>query len=160
MCGSLRQEDRCNLLLGCIAKEDILFIIRSEKGKHMKDAITKEIMKKISNLVSEDDVQRACDTVGIGTNAYHALHGMLKDALRERGITENLFPIPHRVRLAKKANNDLIRESLGEYLHIEGSMMYSSTRAKSHGNSKGGNAPNGTKFFDYHQFNNIFVDLK
>ena len=38
--------------------------------------------------------------------------------------------------------------------------MYSSTRAKSHGNSKGGNAPNGTKFFDYHQFNNIFVDLR
>ena len=97
MCGSLIQEDHCNLLLGCIAKEDILFIICSEKGKHLKDAITKEIMKKISNLVSEDDVQRACDTVGISTNAYHALHGMLKDALRERGITENLFPIPHRV---------------------------------------------------------------
>ena len=117
----------------------------------MKDAITKEILKKISNLVSEDDVQRACDAVGISTIAYRALHGLLKDALRERGITENLFPIPQKVRLAKKANNDLVRESLGEYLHIEGSMMYSSTSAK------GGNA---AKFFDYHQFNNIFVDLK
>ncbi len=98
MCGSLRQEDRCNLLLGCISKEDILYIIRcDEKGKRIKDAITKEILKKISNLVSEDDVQRACDAVGISTNAYHALHALLKDALRERGITENLFPIPHRI---------------------------------------------------------------
>lgn len=157
MCGSLRQEDRCNLLLGCISKEDILYIIRCEKGKHMKDAITKEILKKISNLVSKDDVQRACDAVGISTNAYHALHGLLKDALRERDIMENLFPIPQKVRLAKKANNDLVRKSLGEYLHIEGSMMYSSTSAKSRGNSKGGNA---AKFFGYHQFNNIFVDLK
>ena len=58
MCGSLRQEDRCNLLLGCISKEDILYIIGCENGKHMKDAITKEILKKISNLVSKDDVQR------------------------------------------------------------------------------------------------------
>ena len=158
MCGSLRQEDRCNLLLGCISKEDILYIIGCENGKHMKDAITKEILKKISNLVSEDDVQRACDAVGISTNAYHALHGLLKDALRERGITENLFPIPHRVRLARKANNDLIWESLGEYKHIKGSMMYSSTSAKSR---EGGNSiPNGAKSFGYHQYNNIFVDLK
>ena len=161
MCGSLRQEDRCNLLLGCISKEDILYIIGCENGKHMKDAITKEILKKISNLVSEDDAQRACDAVGISTNAYHALHGLLKDALREQGITENLFPIPYRVRLAKKANNDLVRESLGEYKHIEGSMMYSSTSARSRGNIKGGNSmPNGAKYFGYDQYNDIFVDLK
>ena len=114
----------------------------------MKDAITKEILKKISNLVSKDDVQRACDAVGISTNAYHALHGLLKDALQERGITENLFPIPHRVQLAKKKNNDLVRESLGEYKNIEGSMLNTSTSAKSRGNVKGGNSiPNGAKSY-------------
>ena len=118
------------------------------------------ILKKISNLVFEDDVQRGCDAVGISTNAYHALHALLKDALRERGITKNLFPIPHRVRLAKKANNDLVHESLGEYLHIEGSMLYSITSAKLRGNCKGVNAiPKGAKVFSYHQFNNMFGDL-
>ena len=39
--------------------------------------------------------------------------------------------------------------------------MYSSTSTKSRGNMKGGNSiPNGAKFFGYHQYNNIFVDMK
>ena len=58
-------------------------------------------MSKFSNLVTGFDVQNVCDDVGISRNGYHAIHQLLKDALRKQGIIENLFLVPKRVKLKK-----------------------------------------------------------
>ena len=73
----------------------MLSIIRAHV---IREAITKEVMKKIYNLVSNIDIQSACDEAGISTKGYEAIHQLLKDALRTKGITENVFLSPKKVR--------------------------------------------------------------
>lgn len=100
-CGSESLHDRVNLLTSCITKADIISILRAPKGNRINAAATSEVMHRLANIVSDTDVQKTCDDVGISQKGYVAIHQLLKDALRERGITENLFPLPHRVNLAK-----------------------------------------------------------
>ena len=74
----------------------MLSIIRAPKSKVIREAVTKEVMKKIYNLVSDIDIQSACDEAGISTKGYEAIHQLLKDALRTKGIIENVFRLPKR----------------------------------------------------------------
>ncbi|KAI5077387.1 hypothetical protein GOP47_0007211 [Adiantum capillus-veneris] len=90
-------------------------------------------MRKLRNVVNDDDVQQACDEAGISTKAYQAIFQLLKDALKEHGIVENLFPVPHKVKLAKKATNEDVFSRIGTYLHIEDTMptsLYASCATK------------------------------
>ena len=63
-------------------------------------------MRKFSSLVNGVDVQKACDEVIISSKGYNALHGLLKDALRECGIIINVFLVSHKVTLARRASNE------------------------------------------------------
>ena len=87
-------------------------------------------MKKFSNLVSDIDIQSACDEVGISTRGYEAIHQLLKDALRKNGITKNLFPVPRRVRLSKKVSDGDIVEKLGSYQYVKDIMTIPSLKKK------------------------------
>lgn len=152
------------MLSSCLKKADVIALLRAPRGKHINDAVTKEVMRKFSNLVTDVDVQNACDEVGISTKGYTALHGLLKDALRERGITENVFPVPRKVKLARRASNEDVTLRIGHYLHIEETMpssifVQSPQRAKKATNAKN-RADNIDKGFPYSMSNNIFVDLK
>lgn len=151
----------------------MLSIIRAPKAKVIREAVTTEVMKNFSNLVSDIDIQSACDEAGISTRGYQAIHQLLKDALRKNGITENLFPIPRKVRLSKKVSDADIVEKLGSYQYVEDIMTIPSLQRKG-GPKKQARGKQGTtvrgllgtsevveeKGFAYTRFNNIFVDLK
>lgn len=161
----------CSLL----KKEDVLNIIHAPQSKYILEAITKDVMSKFSNLVTSFDVQNTCDDVGISRNGYHAIHQLLKDALRKHGITENLFPVPKKVKLAKKVSDADVLNRLGPYYFVEDTMVLPSLQKKggekkqrlgkkSGACSKSTPATNfitaEEKGFEYTQFNNIFVDVR
>ena len=160
----------CSLL----KKEDVLKIIHAPQSKYILEAVTKDVMSKFSNLVTSFDVQNICDDVGISRNGYHAIHQLLKDALRKQGITENLFPVPRKVKLAKKVSDADVFSRLGPYYFVEDTMVIPGLQKKggakkqrlgkkSGARSKSAPATNfitEEKGFDYTQFNNIFVDVR
>lgn len=144
----------------------MLRLLRAPGRNHIRNAVVKEVMRKYSNIVTHTDVQNVCDEVGISTKGYGAIHRLLKDALMKRGITENLFPVPHKVKLAKNVSNEDVFSKLGEYMHVEDTMhslgllkKKPSQHRTSSNISKQGNIIE-PKGFPYTKFNNIFVDLK
>ena len=125
-------------------------------------------MKFFHNLVSDIDIQSACDEAGISTKGYEAIHQLLKDALRTKGITENVFLAPKKVRFSKKVSDADILEKLGTYQYVEDTMIIPSLK------SKGGQKKQTCgkifamvhiskevedKGFAYTRFNNIFVNM-
>lgn len=168
-CGSSSNEDRITLLCSLLKKEDVLSIIRAPQSKVISEAVTNEVMKKFSNLVSDIDIQSACDEAGISTKGYETIHRLLKDALRKNGITENVFPVPKKVRFSKKVSDDDIIAKLQSYKYVEDTMVIPSQKKKG-GSKKQARGQKATtvstsevtedKGFAYTKFNNIFVDLK
>lgn len=148
-CGS-SDEGWKNLLSTCVKPSDVKELLQHP----MYNAIQKEIrgdavFKDLSNLLS-CDIQYACDEAGISTKGYEAIHNVVKDVFRMNGLTCNMFPTPKRVRLAKWINNDDVRETLGDYYHVEGTLTLISPKGK---------ANSSPIVFQYNSFNNIFVDL-
>ena len=100
-CGSSK-EDWIDIFCSLLKNEDVLKIIHAPQSKYILEAVTKDVMSKFSNLVTSFDVQNVCNDVGITKNGYPAIHQLLKDALCKQGIIDNLFPVPKKVKLAKK----------------------------------------------------------
>ena len=165
-CGSQSQDSRDKLLAAFISKDDVLRLLRAPETKHINDAVVKEVMRKLTNIVTHTDIQNACDDVGISVKGYSAIHRLLKDALMRKGIVENLFPAPHKVKLAKNVSNEDVFSKLGEYMHVEDTMHISGlSKKKPPQRRKGSNTSTQAnvldeKGFPYTKFNNIFVDLK
>ncbi len=133
------------------------------EAKPLTDAIRKRVTHSFSNIVTDLEIQNICDSVGISTRGYQAIHQALKDALRSRGITENLFPLPHKVAIAKKASNEDVMRQLGDYLHIEDTMFLQAqgngAKARGKGRSVVANNAVQGEGYVYTKLNNIFVDL-
>ena len=55
---------------------------------------TNEVLKDVTKIISNDEVQNICDEVVISTKGYNALYPLLKDTLRTHGITKSIFPAP------------------------------------------------------------------
>ena len=106
VCGSQSQDSRGNLLASFLSKDNIISLLQTPGAKNINDVVTKEVMRKFSNIVTHTDVQNTCDDVGISTKGYNAIHRLLKDALIKKGITENLFPVPRMVKVAKNVSNE------------------------------------------------------
>ena len=165
-CGSQTQVSRDRLLASFLSKDDFLRILCAPESKHIKIAVTKEVMRNLSNLVTHVDVQNVCDEVGISNKGYAAIHRLLKDSLMKRGITENIFPVPRMVKLAKTVSNEDVYSKLGEYMHVEDTMYIDSGLKKNPSKRQKTSKLSSQavlfeeKGFPYSKFNIIFVDLK
>ena len=81
---------------------------------------------------------------------YQALYQLLKDTVLKKGIKKSIFPIPKKLRLAKRVCNDDVKRIIGEFYYIEDTLNIA-TRGKKRG--KDGNVA-----YPYSEFNNIFID--
>ena len=120
-CGS--KEDQIDMFCSLLKKEDVLKIIHAPQSKYILEAVTKDVVSKFSNLLTSFDVQNICDDVGISRHGYHAIHQLLKDGLQKQGIIENLFPVPKKVKLAKKVSDVDVFSRLGPYYFVEDTMV-------------------------------------
>lgn len=148
-CGS-SDEGWKNLLRACVKPSDVKELLQDPMYNAIQKKIRGDVFKDLSNLLSSSDTQYACDEAGISTKGYEAIHNVVKDAFRMNGLICNMFPAPKRVRLAKRINNDDVRETLGDYYHVEGTLTLTSPKGK---------ANISPIVFQYNSFNNIFVDL-
>ena len=78
-------------------RRDIVSIIRDPKWKKLRVLFTNEVLKDVTKIISNDEVQNICDEVGISTKGYNALYQLLKDTLRTHGITKSIFPAPKKL---------------------------------------------------------------
>ena len=56
-----------------------------------------EVLKDVTKLISNDEVQNVCDEVGISIKGYNVLYQLLKDTLCTHGILKSIFPIPKKL---------------------------------------------------------------
>ena len=78
-CGSQSQDSRDKLLATFISKDDVLRLLHAPETKHINDAVVKEVMRKLTNLVMHTDIQNACDDVGISVKGYSAIQRCLDE---------------------------------------------------------------------------------
>ena len=74
MTGGAATDDYGNILSACMKRRDIVSVIRDPKWKKLRVLFTKEVLKVVTMIISNDEVQNVRDEVGISTKGYNALY--------------------------------------------------------------------------------------
>ena len=139
------------LLAACTTSRDVTKLIKDPRFKKIRVLVANDVLQDMAGSISIDAVVNACDEVGISTKGYRALYHLLRDCLHQKGLVANIFPCPQRISTTRTVCNSDVINKLGEYLHINDTICIAGW-----GKTK---STLGQYFFEYNEFNNMFVDL-
>ena len=99
------QEIYCKL----VRRHMIFFFSFMIQNGKTKDVFANEILNDITNILNCEEVQNACDEVGISMEVYQAFYQLLKDTILKKGIKKSIFLVSRKLRLAKQTCNDDVK---------------------------------------------------
>lgn len=140
----ITNEDEAERVKRLLKNTQLVKLLKHPQSYRLREMATKEYVKESSAILDPVDIVHACDSACISRDAYAIVFNLIKKKC-DKILVGGTLPRPINVRNTRRKINIQIHSLLGEYKHVTGQMPY-----MHEGKSK---------VFEYHEKNNIFVDL-
>jgi hypothetical protein len=118
-------------------------MLEGKKFEKVKTNVVNSVLAE--GFVDANEIQGACDNVGISRKAYTEIYRTMKTSIKKKRLKHCPLPKPFHIKRARAVMNVDIMKNLGDPFHIEETYV----------------SPKGSKqhCLQYTVYNNIFYDL-